>query len=880
MNTHDLRHRLRSLFQRSAVERELADELAHHAALRGPLRGADAVAEACRDARGVGPLETLARDLRWSWRSLFHAPGFTIPALLTLALGLGASVATYSAADSILLHPLLYPQADRLVLLRERLPMLSAAPLRVSLPDVPLMAEAGTAFTGVGASVVGKMDLSGQGAAERISVGHISSSLFPLLGVAPALGRGFTASEDHPGPHVAILSDSFWRAHFAADPNVVGRAVRMDGSAYTVIGVMPRQFQYPPAGLARYGQPAALWVPLQLTPAQLADVGDDFDYAAIARLRPQATIGEARAQMHAAAKAILDMWSAKAGPLPGLKLEVVIDPLAGQVVAETLPLMRLLFLAAGLLMILSCANVANLFLVRAAGRRREWAMRSALGAARGRIVRQSLTESALLALLAAVAGLVFAQFCLAGLAAVAPSTLPQFQALHLSSGGFGFAALLALAIGPLCGALAARSAAGDGLESALRSASPALAGSSRDARWRAALVAAQVALAFTLVCGAGLLIRSFRSALAGGGGVDAGGRTVATIALPHLEYADPANVAAWADRLRADLARQPGIESVALATNQPTNDNWDHTFTVEGRAQPPGAKLPDAQSAEVIGPYFRTLGIPVLQGRGFTASETAGHAAVVIVSATLARHYWPEQNAVGRRLKWGAADSHSPWLTVVGVVGDVKGEALDQPVSLTTYSPYRANCTADAPYQICGTLNLTAHSALPEAVVASQIRRVVAGIDPSVPVTGVQSMASLLDDSLVPRRFNTLLISFFGIAALLLAAIGLYGVLAFVVAGQRKEIAIRIALGARPASVLSTTLRRGLAWSCAGVIAGAAIAFGSRNLISGLLYGTPALDLSTWSATGALIMVTAVFACGLPAFRASRTDPQSVLRQG
>ncbi|HEY7855429.1 MAG TPA: ADOP family duplicated permease [Terriglobales bacterium] len=876
---HQIRYRLRALFRPASLDRELEQEMRHHAETHGgkfPLR--DATAEACRDARGVGALETLGRDLRWSWRSLLHTPAFTIPALLTLALGAGAAVAIFSVAYAILIQPLAYPNPNSLVLLRERIALVDSDPIPVSAPDIPLLRQYGPAFDRVGAYTGDEVDLKATGAAIRLQAGLITADLFPLLGENPARGRGFTADDEKPGHNVVLLSDALWRGQFAADPAVVGRIVQIAGADYTIAGVMPRGFEFPPRGLARSGRPAALWMPLQLTAAQLADVGDNFDYTVLARLRPGARLAQAQAQMASAGVIVQHMWETRLGKVPGLRLEVLADSLRTVVLAGSgTSILRLLIGAAGLLLLLSCANTANLFLVRATTRRREWALRAALGAGKRRVVRQALTEAFVLALGAAALGAVFASACLRLLASAAPPTLPQVQAMRLNPASLLFAFALALAVGPLCGVLAARAAASGDLNQSLRQGAPTLAGNrAGKANWQRALVIAQVALAFVLVCGAGLLVQSLRAALDGGAGVITQGRLTATIALPDRNYNTGRKIAAFYIRFAADLARVPGVHQVGAATDLPTLTNWDHVFSVEGQPQPPGAKLPGSAHALVLGDYFGALGVPLLQGRFFTPLDQQGRAHVLLVSASLATRFWPGQSAVGHHLKWGPPDSSDPWLTIVGVVGDVKSSALDQAPGMATYEPYGQICAVEKPSGICRTLHLAVHA--DAGAPAQALRQAVAAQDPTVPVTQVRSLDAVLTASVAPRRFNTMLIAFFGIAALLLSAIGLYGVLAFVVAGARREIAVRLALGARPGGILAHHLNRGLRWAAAGLALGVAAAWMLSGIIASLLYNVTARDLETWAAAAGLLLTIALAASFVPALRASRTAPNTVLR--
>ncbi|HEV2445662.1 MAG TPA: ABC transporter permease, partial [Candidatus Sulfopaludibacter sp.] len=540
----------------------------------------------------------------------------------------------FAVADAVLLQPLAYNHSGQLLLLRERLPTISSHPFSISAPDIPLLHEAGTAFTGVEAFQQEDLDLAGAGEATRVVAARISAGLFRMLGAQPRLGANFTPTQDRPGQYVVIVSDALWRRRLGGEPHAVGRQLRLEGQDYTVVGVMPPGFEFPPRGLP--GQlPAELWVPMALTPQELSDVADNFDFGVIARLKPGATLNAARAQMAVAAGRVRQFWTAKYGPAGNIPVEVTADRLGVQVVAGTRTMMMLLLAAAALLLLMSCANVINLFLVRTSARRHELAMRAALGASRGRLVRQGLTEAWVLALGAGGVGAALAWGLLRGLTAAAPASLPQVS--HIGLGGWAPLAALALtlAAGLICGLLPALMGTRE-LHAALRESSPTLTHARRESRWRVGLTIAQVAIAFVLVCGAGLLLRSFIVAETGGAGVRAVGVISAALPLPQAQYSSTAADLAFYRRLQAVLGAQPGVVAVAEATDLPTQADWNHIFTVENQKGQGKAALPITIQTLTLGNYFRALGIPLLQGRDFTASESQGKANVVIVSAALA----------------------------------------------------------------------------------------------------------------------------------------------------------------------------------------------------------------------------------------------------
>ncbi|MGH9484516.1 MAG: ABC transporter permease, partial [Terriglobales bacterium] len=847
---------------------------------RGQAVELEATAEACRDAHGVAPFENTLRDIRHAARSLRHTPGFTIPVLLTLALGLGAAIAIFSVANAVLLQPLAYPASSQLVELRESIPLAGKAPIPFSAPDIAQVRTAGSVFASVGSFEENERDLAtGSGPARRVYTARVSANLFPMLGAAPLLGHNFTPRQDTPGHNVALLSYALWRSQLGGNPGIIGRTVHLDGALYTVAGVMPPQFEFPPRGLTN-ARPADIFVPMAFTSAELTDLADNFDIGVLARLRPGATLSQARAQMAVASQHILQTWKSHLGAVPGLTLRVTVDSLRSLVIGPARVLMDLLLGAAALLLLLSCANTANLFLVRASTRQREWSLRAALGASGGRLIRQALTESTLLSLAAAAAGLLLAWCALHLLTAAAPTTLPQVRAIGLDGSAFAFALIVALIIGPLCGLLPALSAAHSDLERSLREDAPSLAGARSGVRTRQALVVAQVAIAFVLVCGAGLLIRSFLHAESGSGGVDAQGVTTASLLLPKAQYSRAGAAFAFWRSANRQLSSRPGVVAVSASTALPTAPDWWHLFSVEGQPRPAGAPIPGAQHTLVLGRYFRTLGIPLLAGRGFSPQETLGAANVVIVSASLARRFWPHSSALGHRICWGVPGPHATWLTIVGVAANVKQTGLDQPSGLETYAPYAQGCAARPGDSTCRNLYLAVRS---QAAAVPPLRRLIATVDPAVPVTKIRSLRAVLSASIIPRRFNTLLLATFGLAALLLAAIGLYGVLAFAVTGRRRELAVRMALGAAPNSVARMVIGAGSRLALLGLAAGALatwlLARLLRARLGDLLYRTAAFDPLTWITVAAILLAVTLAAAYIPARRASRIPPLRTLRE-
>ena len=833
--------------------------------------------EECREARGVTWLESLLQDLRYGVRMLVKNPGFTTIAVLTLALGIGFTTAIFSVANAVLIQPLRYDHPDALVLIREGIPKFLGGSMPVSAPDIAIIRRENRVFSGVAAYQSKSLNLAGAGEPRRVGATRVSASLFPVLGASPILGRGFTPDEDPPGHFVTILSYGLWSEQFGRDPAVIGRSIKLDDQAYTVIGVMPRTFEFPPRG-APYDTPAELWVPIAFTKQQLSDLGDNFDIGVIGRLKSGVTLAQARAGMQVVANEVLKSW----GTLPAgldIKLEMPVTPLREFVVSDVRTLLYLLLAAVGFLLLIACANAANLLLSRAAGRRKEITLRAALGARRGRIVSQLLAESVLLAFLGGIFGLFFAFWGTHLLAATAPKNIPQVQRIVVDATVLVFAFLVSIITGLLFGLAPALALSRTNLSEALKQGGRSHTSGRHAQLVRNVFVVAQVAIAFVLVAGAGLLIRSFLRVVQSSSGVRPQNVITATVALPLVHYPDAASANLFLQRVFADVQSLPGIESIGASTDLPTEVNWNHVFTVEDEPQPRNAMMPLSWHSLVAGDYFRTLGIALIQGRFFSPAEVTGESKVVIISAGMARRYWPLGNAVGKRIKWGPAHGDSPWLTVVGVVGDVKQTALDQPSVFHTYSPYLQDCTAPImTHGSCSTLHVAIRASVPPASAIGELRSAVQRFDPAEPLTAVRTLSQVLQSSIAPRMFNTFLLVIFAGAAVLLAAVGVYGVLAYRVAQQINEVGVRLALGARPADVLRLVFGQGVRLSLLGTVIGVGGAIALTRLMASLLFSVSPTDPLTFLAVAVFLLFVSLLACYVPARRAIRVDPMAALR--
>lgn len=889
---------LSRLFHRSKQDAQLDSELRFHveqqtadniAAGMNPAEarrqalaqfgGLEYIKEEARDARGTQFMESLVQDIRFALRMLHKSPGFTAVAVLTLALGIGATTAIFSVVNAVLLKSLPYQHADRLMFVQERIPKFDQRAIPVSAPDILVMRRDNHVFDSLAAFRTSAANLSGTGEPQRIQTARVSANLFPMLGANALLGRTFSPDEDSPGHFVAILSYALWQEHFGGDPTVIGKSIALDGQPYTIIGVMPASFELPPRGMpSPNGQAASLWTPIAFTHAELADLGDMFDYSVIARLKPGATLAQARSDMSVVANTVLKTWYS-AGPQVasmGLTLEMPVTPLQQVVVSNVRTLLYLLLAAVGFLLLISCANVANLLLSRAAGRQKEITVRAALGAGRTRIVRQLLTESVVLALLGGAFGLLLAIAGTRALAASAPDNIPQVQGITVDATVLSFAILISIITGALFGLAPAFAAARADLNDALKESGRGSCSSRRVLLARNIFAVAQVSIAFLLIIGGGLLLRSFIRAANSNAGVQPRNVVTAALTLPVARYTSQSRVNSFFQQLFARLETDPSIESVGASTDLPTEMNWDHTFGIEEHPLPASAKLPQCAHSLVLGNYFGAVGIRLVAGHFFTPAEAQGKSKAVIISVGMAKRYFPGEDPLGKRIKWGGDSADSPWLTIVGVVNDVKQDGLDKPTMPHTYAPYLQECTGSS--GLCNSLNIAIRAEIGGAAAITDLRFAVEHLDSAEPVTDIRTLTQVLESSIGPRKFNTFLLGVFACAALFLAAIGVYSVLAYRVVQQTHELGIRVALGAERNDILRGVLSSGAKLALFGLAFGGAAAFALTRLMQSLLYDVSATDPLTFIAVAVLLTLIALLACYIPARRAMRIDPIAALR--
>jgi len=813
--------------------------------------------------RRMSIMGDLWQDLRYGLRMLVKNPGFTIVAVLALALGIGANSAIFSVVNTVLLRPLPYQDPERLVMVWE-------ANAKAGFPkDTPAAAnyvdwrDQNQVFEGMAAIANQNFNLTGTGEPERIEGRLVSANLFGLLGVEPHLGRAFLPEEDQPGRHnVVVLSYGLWQRRFGSDGKIVGQALTLNGENYTVVGIMPPHFQFP----TREDQ---LWAPIAFTPQQAANRGRHY-LEVVARLKPGVTLAQAQAEMSAIAVRLQQQHA------ENTDLGANVTPLHEQIVGDIKPALLVLLGAVGFVLLIACANVANLLLARAAGRQKEISIRVALGASRLRLIRQFLTESLLLAVLGGVVGLLLSLWGVSLLKAFIPENISQVEAITIDGRVLLFTLLVSLLTGLIFGLAPAAQAASLNLSETLKEGGRDSAAGSRGNRIRGALVIAEVAVSLILLIGAGLLINSFLRLR----NVDPGFRTnnllTMQVVLPAFKYPDQARRTAFYDQLLNRIETLPGVKSAAFTTNLPLYRQGNSMgVSVEGIPDPaPGQGRRPSVMTRVISPrYFQTMGIQLLQGRGFSNEDKEDAPAVAVINETMARHFWPGQDPLGKRLTPGSLTSTDPndWITVVGVANDVRQIDLTAPPKPQMYLSY-----VQAGFFAPG--DLVVSTDLEPLSLAAAVRKAVWEVDKDQPVSNIRTMEEIASESVARQRFSMLLLGVFAALALVLAAVGIYGVMSYSVAQRTREFGIRMALGARRGDVLRLAVGHGLKLVLIGIVVGLGAAFFLTRVMSSLLFGVSATDPITFIGISLVLISVAVIASYLPARHATKIDPMVALR--
>jgi len=809
-------------------------------------------------------MEELWRDVRFAARTLVKSPGFTLVAVATLALGIGANTAIFSVINAILLRPLPYPQAERLVFLTEwseQVPEMSFSVANLKdVRDQNTVFESVVGYNGQNFILSGAGAAGSAGEAERVNGRQVTSGLFVTLGKQPILGRSFGAEEEKPGAAgVALLGEGFWERRFGRDPGIVGRTLVLSGETFTVIGVMPKTMH----GSWRNTE---IFTPLLRLEDRIGgenNRGNHPGIYVIGRMKPGTSLEKARAEVKTIAAQLAERY-----PNSNAKQSMTAEPLHEAVVGDLRPALMLLVGAVAFVLLIACANVANLLLARAANRQREIAVRLALGARRGRVLRQLLTESVMLSLLGAVAGVLVGYLGLEALLASLPGNVPRADEVRIDVVVLAVTAALAVVTGLAFGIVPAWRALSTRLHEPLKEAGRGSVGPGQH-RVRNALVIAEVSMALVLLVGAGLMLRSFYRVLHADAGFRPEGLVIANVALPQTGYSEPAKRTALFERALAELKTQPGVK--AAAATLPLLGGWQSSFNVEGKPEPPPGQRPSADIARVSPGYFAVMGIRVLEGRVFEERDREGAPRVCIVDETLARTHWPAQSPLGKRVKFGRHDNaDEPWMEVVGQVAHVKNYGVDEESRVELYLPFLQSTGSG--------FTLVARTDNASGVVASGMRAAMRSANPDIPLYAIRSLDELVAERSAERRLAAQLIGVFATVALVLAAVGIYGVMSYAVAQRTQEIGIRMALGAGQENILQMVLKNGAALALAGVAIGLLAAFLLARLISSQLFQTSAADPPTFSIVPLLLLAVALLASYLPARRAARVDPMTALR--
>ncbi|MBV8856408.1 MAG: ABC transporter permease [Acidobacteria bacterium] len=817
-------------------------------------------------------MRALIRDLRFGVRMLLKNSGFTLVAVLTLALGIGANTAIFSVVNAVLLRPLDYGEPERVVALWENVPA-KGGRWRVAPANFLDWKGQNQVFEEVGAFGASTLNLTGEGEPAELQGSRVSEGYFGALGVRPALGRAFLAEEFEPGKgQVVILGQGLWRRRFGSDPNVLGKTVRLDGNAYTVVGVMPAGLYPTWPTTSKISFDAArqeYLVPMPFNPAWASNRNSHV-LGVVARLKQGVTIERAQAEMDLIARRLEEAY-----PANNAGEGALVTPLAEEVVGDVRPALLVLLGTVGLVLLVACANVASLLLAQLAARRKEVAIRAALGAGRARLLRQFLIEGALLSLAGGASGVLLAAWGVDLLLKLMPGGVPRLDQIGLDARVLLFTLALSAFTSLVFGLVPALQASRADLRETLREAGRTAGAGPLRQRLRRLLVVAQVALAVVLVVGAALLIKSFWRLRRVDPGFNPAHVAVLSLSLPQSKYGDWQKISAFYTQLVERVQAVPGVRSATVAYDNPLTSNWLDSFNVEGRPEPEAGQTPVECFRPVGHEYFRTVGIGLVKGRYFEEQDDPSHPGAAIVNESFARKYFPGEDPLGKRLLTStpARMSGGPVPTafeIVGVVRDTKFKGLSAESAPAFYVPARQ-------FPLSNMVVMARVEGDPEAY-AQPLRDAVWGLDRDQPVNSVTTLEAIVAEDVAQPRFNMLLMGLFGGLALLLAAVGVYGLLSYTVAQRTREIGVRIALGARGRDIFRLALRQGVAPALAGVGVGLAAAFVLTRFLSSLLYGTGANDLTTYACVAALLTAVALLACYLPARRATKVDPMVALR--
>jgi putative ABC transport system permease protein len=796
-------------------------------------------------------METLSKDIRYGVRSLLKRPGFTVVAVITLALGIGLNTAIFSVINAVLLRPLPYHDPGQLVTFRSY----------QSTPDLMDIEAQSRSLSKLGGLTAQQLDYTATGEPLQFEAGLVTGGFFETLGVKAERGRVITPDDDKPGsPYVVVLSNTLWKQQFGGDQQIVGKTIPLSGNVYTIIGVMP-------AGFASPRDNSEVWTPVQVTNPVAARFRGVHFLRVYGRLGEGVSVEQARAEMQ-----VIDKNLAAQYPAENKNRSTVLIPLHERIVGESRRPLFVLFAAVSLVLLIACANFANLLLARAAEREREFVIRAALGAGRWRLIRQLLTESILVSLAGGELAVLLAIWGTSLLVALKPENLPRLQEIGIDMRVLGFTFAISLLTGVTFGLLPAWAASRGGVSEALKEGGrSATAGGARQ-RMRSAFVVAELAFALILLVGAGLLIKTFWMLRSVEPGFNPDHLLTMRVELPEARYKEVDRQTRFRKQVLEGINSLPGVQAAMISELPLSGDSLNHDFLIDGRPPLSPGDEPSLESRSILGDYFHTMQIPLLTGRDFGPQDFTEKAPLgAIANQTMVRQYFPNEDPLGKRVRW-ARNPEVQWITIIGVVGDVKHFGLDLPEQPGLYSPY----TQANPWKRWTALAVRTQS--DPAGMAQAVKQQIWKVDSQLPVTRVQTMSEVAASSFAARRFNMLLLAIFAGLALVLAAVGIYGVMSYAVTQRTQEIGIRMALGARSADVLKLIIKNGMTLTFIGIIIGLGGAVALTRLLTTLLFGVTPTDKPTFITVSAVLIFIALLACYLPARRATKVDPLVALR--
>lgn len=819
------------------------------------------------------------QDLRYGFRLLWKSPGFTFIAVITLALGIGVNTAVFSVVNAVVFKPLPFPDPARLTMMWVSMPGLDVDRVLFSPADFADYAASQKSFESVAIFENQKYDLTAAGPPEQVTGARVSASLFTVLGVQPVMGRAFLPEEDQPGrEQVVILSNGIWKQRFGANQSIVGQNVYLNRQPYIVVGVMPAGFEFPLAGPADNQTPAQLFVPTAFTPAVLKLRGAMYEYSVVARLKPGITIAAAESEAKVLGGQIQKNYPPEVmRAYRNTQLDFLIDSYHNAVAGQVRKPMLILLGAVTMVLLIACANVANLLLSRGAVRQRELSIRLATGASRQRLFRQVFTESLVLAVLGGICGMMLAKAGKDLLLTVLPASIPRQASIELDGTVFGFTLILCVLAALVFGSVSAIESSRASIRQVLQESSASGTAVRQRRRLQSCFAVSEFAIALGLLIAAGLLFRSFSILLKVDPGFQPDRVLGLKVALPRQPYATADQVRNFYRELVSRAGNLPGVNAAGLSSDLPLLAQEGQTVhEIDGQKVDSGVPLPIHRSW-VMGDYLKTLRIPLMKGRNFTEQDTAGAPLVAIISQSMAQRFWPGKDAIGRQMKVGP----SGLLTIIGVVGDVKDGPLGTEPMPHVYTPYlqeRDLLVGHPTWSGLRSMSLVVLSRTDPESLRSPVRAMIAELDPQLTTTNVSPLSNVIHDSVLPQRFNLFVLSVFAVVAVFLAMVGIYGVISYAVRQRTREIGVRMALGAAPDAILRLVLREAGLVALWGTIIGITMAFILARTLRSLLYGIAAVDPLTFATAAVLLVVVSLFACLVPALRAMRIDPNAALR--